>query len=77
MALVLTPVIYLVERRIEKYFGPEITHRMKHSAIGKELSAAKVVADYSLAVDRMQISSLGVKLYSINTVHNMIVHDIQ
>jgi uncharacterized integral membrane protein (TIGR00697 family) len=36
MALVLTPVIYLVERRIEKYFGPELTKKMKLSAMGLE-----------------------------------------
>jgi queuosine precursor transporter len=36
MALVLTPVIYLVERRIEKYFGPELTKKMKLSAMGQE-----------------------------------------
>ena len=36
MALVLTPVIYLVERRIEKYFGPELTKQMKLSAMGNE-----------------------------------------
>lgn len=36
MALVLTPVIYLVERRIEKYFGPELTKQMKLSAMGQE-----------------------------------------
>jgi uncharacterized integral membrane protein (TIGR00697 family) len=36
MALVLTPVIYLVERRIEKYFGPELTKKMKLSAMGHE-----------------------------------------
>jgi queuosine precursor transporter len=36
MALVLTPVIYLVERRIEKYFGPELTKQMKLSAMGHE-----------------------------------------
>ena len=36
MALVLTPVIYLVEGRIEKYFGPELTKKMKLAAMGKE-----------------------------------------
>jgi len=36
MALVLTPVIYLVEKRIMSWFGPELTHRMKQSAMGKE-----------------------------------------
>jgi queuosine precursor transporter len=37
MAILLTPVIYLVEGRIEKYFGPELTKKMKLSAMGKEL----------------------------------------
>ena len=36
MALVLTPVIYLVEGRIERYFGPETTKKMKLAAMGKE-----------------------------------------
>ncbi len=34
MAIILTPVIYLVEKRIEKYFGPETTHKMKQAAMG-------------------------------------------
>jgi queuosine precursor transporter len=36
MAIGLTPLIYLMESRIEKYFGHELTHRMKQSAMGKE-----------------------------------------
>jgi uncharacterized integral membrane protein (TIGR00697 family) len=36
MALVLTPVIYLVEGRIARYFGPELTKKMKLGAMGKE-----------------------------------------
>jgi hypothetical protein len=35
MALVLTPVIYLAERRIEGYLGKETTTRMKAAAMGK------------------------------------------
>jgi uncharacterized integral membrane protein (TIGR00697 family) len=35
MAVVLTPAIYLLERGIEKYLGPETTKRMKDSAMGK------------------------------------------
>jgi uncharacterized integral membrane protein (TIGR00697 family) len=35
MAIVLTPAIYLLERGIEKYLGPEVTKRMKDSAMGK------------------------------------------
>jgi uncharacterized integral membrane protein (TIGR00697 family) len=36
MAIILTPVIYLVERGIEKYFGHEMTYKMKQAAMGKE-----------------------------------------
>lgn len=36
MAIILTPLIYLVEHRIEKYFGPETTKQMKLAAMGKE-----------------------------------------
>ena len=36
MAVILTPVIYFVEKRIEKYFGAETTHRMKQAAMGFE-----------------------------------------
>ena len=36
MAIILTPVIYFVEKRIEKYFGPEKTHKMKQAAMGIE-----------------------------------------
>lgn len=36
MAILLTPVIYYVEHRIDKYFGPEVTKRMKLAAMGKE-----------------------------------------
>lgn len=36
MAIVLTPVIYLVEERIEKYFGPDLTMQMKRAAMGKQ-----------------------------------------
>jgi hypothetical protein len=31
-------LIYLGDRAIEKYFGHELTHRMKQSAMGKEVS---------------------------------------
>ena len=33
MAIILTPLIYFVERRIEKYFGKEVTHQMKLAAM--------------------------------------------
>ena len=35
MAIVLTPVIYLVEHRIEKYLGHELSQKMKRAAMGK------------------------------------------
>lgn len=35
MAIILTPLIYFIEHRIEKYFGPELTHKMKQAAMGK------------------------------------------
>lgn len=35
MAIVLTPVIYLVEGRIEKYLGRDVSMRMKQAAMGK------------------------------------------
>jgi len=38
MALVLTPVIYLVEGRIEKYLGHDVAKKMKLAAMGKESS---------------------------------------
>ena len=36
MAILLTPLIYFVEKRIEKYLGHEITYKMKRSAMGLE-----------------------------------------
>ncbi len=36
MAIVLTPLIYLVEKRIEKYVGHDVAHKMKQAAMGKE-----------------------------------------
>ena len=36
MAIILTPVIYFVEHRIEKYVGHETAYKMKQSAMGKE-----------------------------------------
>jgi uncharacterized integral membrane protein (TIGR00697 family) len=36
MAIVLTPVIYLAENRIEKYVGHETAAKMKAAAMGKE-----------------------------------------
>ena len=36
MAIILTPVIYLAERRIEVYLGHETTQKMKRAAMGLE-----------------------------------------
>jgi hypothetical protein len=36
MAILLTPVIYLVEHRMEKYLGRETAQRMKRVAMGEE-----------------------------------------
>lgn len=36
MAIVLTPLIYLIEKQIEKYVGHETAAKMKHTAMGKE-----------------------------------------
>lgn len=37
IAVVLTPLIYLLENRIEKYLGHETTAKMKAAAMGKEI----------------------------------------
>jgi queuosine precursor transporter len=34
VAILLTPLIYLIEGRIEKYVGHETAHKMKHAAMG-------------------------------------------
>jgi hypothetical protein len=39
MALILTPVIILVEKRIEKYLGHDVAKRMKNAAMGQEEEA--------------------------------------
>ena len=36
MAIILTPIIYLAEKRIEKYLGKETAHSMKQAAMGNE-----------------------------------------
>ena len=36
MAIILTPVIYFVEHRIERYLGADISRKMKLAAMGKE-----------------------------------------
>ncbi len=36
MAIILTPVIYIAEKRIEKYVGHETARKMKEAAMGKE-----------------------------------------
>jgi len=35
MAVVLTPLIYLIEGRIGRYVGHETAHKMKLAAMGK------------------------------------------
>lgn len=39
MAIVLTPLIYLIEKQIEKYIGHETTVKMKRAAMGKDEDA--------------------------------------
>lgn len=39
MAIVLTPVIYLVEARIEKYVGRDVAMQMKKAAMGQQANA--------------------------------------
>lgn len=39
MAILLTPVIYLAEQRIERYVGKEVAQKMKRSAMGQEEEA--------------------------------------
>lgn len=36
MAIILTPLIYILEKQIENYLGKEISHRMKQAAMGNE-----------------------------------------
>ena len=36
VAIILTPVIYLIEHRIEKYLGHETAQKMKNAAMGKK-----------------------------------------
>ena len=36
VAVLLTPVIYFAEHRIEKYLGKDLAHKMKRSAMGQE-----------------------------------------
>ena len=36
MAIILTPLIYFVEKWMEKYLGHETTHKMKQAAMGNE-----------------------------------------
>lgn len=44
MAVLLTPVIYLAEHRIEKYVGFDVAQRMKKAAMGFEETPANVPA---------------------------------
>jgi len=36
VAIILTPLIYFIEKRIENYVGHEAAHKMKQAAMGKE-----------------------------------------
>jgi uncharacterized integral membrane protein (TIGR00697 family) len=44
MALVLTPVIYFVEKRIEKYVGHDVAKKMKRAAMGEEEAFTNIPA---------------------------------
>lgn len=44
MALLLTPVIVLAEKRIEKYFGTEVSGRLKRAAMGEKEEPTTVPA---------------------------------
>ena len=35
IAIILTPLIYLLEHRIEKYLGADVAKRMKNAAMGR------------------------------------------
>jgi uncharacterized integral membrane protein (TIGR00697 family) len=43
MAIVLTPVIYIAEARIEKYLGHDVAHKMKKAAMGQEQDAITTI----------------------------------
>ena len=36
VAILLTPLIYFIEHRIDKYLGNEVSQKMKRAAMGKE-----------------------------------------
>ena len=36
VAIILTPLIYFIERKIEAYVGHDVAHNMKLAAMGKE-----------------------------------------
>jgi queuosine precursor transporter len=39
VAILLTPVIYIAERKIESYLGKDVSNRMKRAAMGEEVTA--------------------------------------
>ena len=39
MAVILTPVIYFIEQRLQKYFGKELAMKMKLGAMGRDVEA--------------------------------------
>jgi uncharacterized integral membrane protein (TIGR00697 family) len=44
VAILLTPLIYLVEGRIEKYVGHDVAHKMKQAAMGEETDPGSLPA---------------------------------
>jgi uncharacterized integral membrane protein (TIGR00697 family) len=42
MALILTPIIYLVEGRIERYLGHDTAHKMKLAAMGQNVDEGPI-----------------------------------
>ena len=36
MAIILTPMIYIIEKQIDNYLGPETAQKMKRAAMGIE-----------------------------------------
>ncbi len=43
MALILTPVIYFAEKRIEKYIGHDVAEKMKHAAMGHNIEFENIL----------------------------------
>jgi hypothetical protein len=61
--IILTPVIYIAEHRIEKYLGHDLAMRMKRSAMGQDQDAfmnipTAVSLSYATAVGQQVSKSL-------------------